>query len=376
MPTTTRVPLISPSPGTTRHLAVRRYGLAGARPKIYLQAALHANELPGILVLHHLVRRLDDAEAAGAIKGEIVVVPTANPIGLGQSINGKQVGRFELAGAGNFNRGFSRLADTAAKQLGNRLGEAAEANVAAVREALLAAVADLDARSEMDSLRKALLSHSVDADIVLDLHSHGEAVLYLYMPEAFWPGSSDLPAQLGCRRVLTWSRDDGHSFDEANGAPWLALAKAFPDRPIPPSCLGVTLELRGHNQADDALSGNDALNLFRFMQRRGIVAGDPGPLPALAGTAAPADGLDHLRAPIGGIAVFRKALGEEVAEGEVVAEIVDPVADDPARARAPVKARTHGMFFGRDMDLLVRPGDAFASVSGPEPLPEPEPSTD
>jgi predicted deacylase len=376
MPTIDRLPLLSPSPGTSRYLTVRRYGRPGARPKVYVQAALHANELPGVLVIHHLCRRLDAAEAKGAIKGEIVVVPTANPIGLAQNVGGRQLGRFELAGAGNFNRGFPSIADAAGKKLGNRLGDDAAANVAAIRAALLETVQELEPRSEIESLRRTLMGLSVDADIVLDLHSHGEAVLYLYVPEAFWPQAADLPAQLGCKRVLTWSRDDGHAFDEANGAPWLALAKAFPDRPVPPSCLGVTIELRGHNHVEDGLNEPDAENLFKFLQRRGIVAGDPGPVPPLVCEAAPADGLDHLRAPVAGVAVYRKALGDTVAEGEVVAEIVDPLADDPARARTPVTARTRGMFFGRDLDRLLRPGDAFAAVSGPEPLPEPEPSTD
>ena len=58
------------------------------------------------------------------------------------------------------------------------------------------------------------------------------------------------------------------------------------------------------------------------------------------------------------------------------AEIVDPLADDPAKVRSPVTARTEGVFFGRDVDRLVRPGQAFAAVSGPKPLPEPEPTVD
>ena len=40
-----------------------------------------------MLVLHHLVRLLDEADRAGGIKGEIVVVPMANPIGVAQVIN-------------------------------------------------------------------------------------------------------------------------------------------------------------------------------------------------------------------------------------------------------------------------------------------------
>jgi hypothetical protein len=126
----------------------------------------------------------------------------------------------------------------------------------------------------------------------------------------------------------------------------------------------------------DEVNGKDAENLYRFLQRRGLIAGDPGPLPELACEAGPADGIDHLRAPMAGVLVYRKALGDVVAEGEVVAEVVDPLAEDPATARVPVKARTRGLFFGRDAERLVRPGDPFATVSGPEALADPEPSVD
>ncbi len=55
---TTRIPLIVMSPGTGRAITVYPYGAKGARPKAYLQAGIHADEIPGMLVLHHLVRRL------------------------------------------------------------------------------------------------------------------------------------------------------------------------------------------------------------------------------------------------------------------------------------------------------------------------------
>jgi len=376
MATLERLPLVPVAPGTRRSLTVRRYGRPGARPKVYLQAALHANELPGILVLHHLTQLLEAADARGQVTGEVVLVPTANPIGLAQNVNGRHLGRMELGGGGNFNRGHPQFADKAAARIGNRLTDDAQRNVAIVREALLAAAAALPERTEFEHLRKRLAMHAVDADVVLDLHSHGEAVLYLYMGKAYWPAWADLPAQLGCRRVLLWETDDGHSFDEAMSAPWLALAKRFPDRPIPPSCLGVTVELRGHNQISDAVNRADAENLFRFLQRRKVVAGDPGPLPQAVGDPAPVDGIDHARAPMAGLVLYRKELGDMVKAGETVAEVVDPLADDPAKARAPVVARTDGMFFGRDIDRLVRPGDPFITISGLQPMPEPEPAVD
>ena len=37
------------SPGTSRHLKILRYGTPGAAPKAYLQASLHADELPGMM---------------------------------------------------------------------------------------------------------------------------------------------------------------------------------------------------------------------------------------------------------------------------------------------------------------------------------------
>ena len=58
---TQRIPLPSPAPGSRRHLLLHRYGTAEARPKAYIQASLHADETPGMLVAHHLLRRLDAA---------------------------------------------------------------------------------------------------------------------------------------------------------------------------------------------------------------------------------------------------------------------------------------------------------------------------
>ena len=88
MPTTiNRIELPSPAPGTQRTLRVHRYGTPGARPKAYFQATLHADEIPGLLVAQHLLRGLEQAQAEGRIIGEVVVVPVANPIGLGQHVN-------------------------------------------------------------------------------------------------------------------------------------------------------------------------------------------------------------------------------------------------------------------------------------------------
>ena len=71
-----------------------------------VQAALHANELPGTALLHFLCERLRRAEAEGSILGDITVVPQANPIGAAQHMFSQHMGRFSTGNRINFNRDF------------------------------------------------------------------------------------------------------------------------------------------------------------------------------------------------------------------------------------------------------------------------------
>ena len=93
----TTVAIGGTAPGTVQSLSIHRFGAPGARPKVYVQAALHADEIPGMLTAQHLIRLLQAHADAGRIMGEVVVVPLANPIGLSQRIMGGMVGRFSLA---------------------------------------------------------------------------------------------------------------------------------------------------------------------------------------------------------------------------------------------------------------------------------------
>ncbi|PLU66348.1 peptidase M14, partial [Sinorhizobium medicae] len=74
------------TPGVVWRLPVFRFeGASAEAPRIYIQAALHANELPGTALLHFLLDRLRQADRDGAILGGITIVPQANPIGSAQA---------------------------------------------------------------------------------------------------------------------------------------------------------------------------------------------------------------------------------------------------------------------------------------------------
>ena len=127
-------------PGSRRSLTALRFGQPGARPLAYVQAALHADEIPGMMAAHHLRAELERLEADGQIVGEVLLVPVANPIGLGQRVLGSKIGRFDLSDGLNFNRGFPALGPAAAKRVEGRLTDDASRNVAIVRDALLEAL--------------------------------------------------------------------------------------------------------------------------------------------------------------------------------------------------------------------------------------------
>ena len=46
------ITLPSMTPGSQRSISVLRFGKVGARPKVYMQAAIHANEMPGTMAMH------------------------------------------------------------------------------------------------------------------------------------------------------------------------------------------------------------------------------------------------------------------------------------------------------------------------------------
>ena len=62
------------TPGIEWRLPVFRFkGRSAAAPKTYIQAALHANELPGTALAHFLLQRLQQADKDGAILGDITL---------------------------------------------------------------------------------------------------------------------------------------------------------------------------------------------------------------------------------------------------------------------------------------------------------------
>lgn len=355
------------TPGTTRHLHVHRYGRPGARPKVYIQAGTHADELPANLLACHLRQRFDDLDAAGAIDGEIVLVPLANPIGLEQVMLGDHQGRYHLPTGANFNRAWPRVAEEVAAAVTARLGDDVDANTALVHGEIAQHLARCTPANAADALHLKLMTIAQDADIVLDLHTDSTAELHLYLDPGQWPHASDLAAWLAATVVML-ARDSGDNpFEETQAAPYIAV-NAAAGRMAVREPLSVVVELRGERDVDDALADADATAIINFLTHRGVLAGETPPPPRFTGIAADFSACEIITAPAGGIVVYKKNLGDTVAAGDVIAEIVDPLAP-PASARTPVTARQCGRLFALRGQRLAWPGSHLGKIHGDKPLP-------
>ncbi len=362
-------PLLSPSLGVHKTLTSLHFGRPGARPKVYVQASLHAEELPGMLVAHHLRRLLQAADERGDIRGEVILVPVANPVGLAQRLDHKPMGRFELNTSENFNRHYPDLATLVEPQVRGLLGNDANANVSLVRSAIAQYLQAWTPDTELQSLRKTLLTLAFDADFVLDLHCDCEAVLHFYTEESCWPALKPLADLLQCEAVLLAKDSGGGPFDECLSGVWWQLQAALQSQgiaaPLAQGCNTTTIEFRGEADVSHTLAAQDAKAIGAFLQHTGVVhSTSPVAIPTPCCAATPLAGSETLTTPVPGLLVFLAEVGQNVQVGDLIAEIIDPTND----TTHPIRAGVAGVFYARVRERYLTTGGEVGKIAGAKPF--------
>ena len=355
--------LIAPVPGTARQIHSFHYGPQDGACKIYIQASLHADELPGMLVAWYLKQRLSELENAGLLLGEIVVVPVANPIGLEQVLMDTPLGRYELESGQNFNRWFVDLSTQVGDAVEHQLNDDPQHNVQLIRRALRSALDAQPAATQLQSLRLTLQRLACDADMVLDLHCDFESVEHLYTTPEAWPQVELLSRYLGAQASMLATDSGGQSFDECFTLVWWQLQQRFGERfAIPSGSFSVTVELRGQGDVCHALASRDCQALINCLIAYGAIAGEVPTAPQLLYPATPLAAVEPVTTPVGGLLVFCTQPGEYVEAGQLIAEIIDPISD----AVMPVHAAHAGLLYARSLRRMATAGMAIAHVAGTE----------
>jgi len=354
--------------GARHELVSYHLGPASGAPLIHLQAALHADEQPGTMVLHHLLDLLERAETSGLIRARFSVFPSVNPIGLGTRILTSHIGRYDLASGVNHNRRWPDLFGAISVQVLDLLGSDPTENIVAVRKALGNWIDILPPATAIQEMRRAILRSAAQADVVLDLHCDSDSLMHIFTSPEMSRSMAELGGYMGVAAVLTAEDSGGGSFDEVLPVFWRKLAQASPQHPLPMPMDTATLEYRGRADVEDATGRDDAERLYRWFCARGYITGEAGEPPAPA-PVRPFEATEVVRAPTAGLLAYRVALGQRVEAGEVIADLIAAHGDAPFRERVPVRSTTDGFVLSRQLVRQVSRNGPVAKIVGDTVLP-------
>jgi predicted deacylase len=338
------------------------------RPLAYVQANVHGGELQGnaaILALFDLLEKESP-------RGSVVLVPRVNPVSANQQVGDYVAGVYDLATGQNFNRGYINL--TGPSRGSSACYVDVEAFVAEHRDAALAEIRDgfrealraalaavrggvdpwgVDARLEQVL---AIQEISLEADVVLDLHTGDRAPRYLYAPE----GATAATRAFGIPFVLEVPPRFAGALDEATFVPWNDLAEAF--RRVGRTDVhrlvdGFTVELGSMNAFSLSQGAEDAKRIASALRYYGVLDGEPED-PSHRIVACSVNDYRSLHAPAAGLVDAVVTPGAPVRKGDLLARMVDPsrcVAMPPRSADAIVEIRA-------PEDGVVILFHAFASI--------------
>ena len=353
--------------GTTRHVTAVHFGSEDAQRKIYIQASLHADELPGSLVVYHLRPLLEQLEQAGRVQSHIVLVPLCNPIGLDQPLMYRQNGRFDAFSGRNFNRLVNLpLYERVLARLQadpEVLGADAQANVATIRQLMAQELQTYEPQTQVDLLQHLLVRLAYDADVVLDLHCDEKAVMHTYTLPQLWERAEPLVRYLRSECQILSENSGSNAFDEFLSTIWLRLSREFPQVNIPLASFTITVELRGEADLQHEKAQTDAQAIVQYLAHIGAIDLDEKatqPMPDLIREPHPLSGLAYVLAPTSGIVVYHVRAGETVTKGQLLADIVDPV----HQLCTPVYTPTNGFVYATHHANFAQQGVTLVSVSG------------
>ncbi|UCP11681.1 succinylglutamate desuccinylase/aspartoacylase family protein [Pseudomonas sp. MM213] len=368
MAQTVEITLPSQTPGVVHKLCKHTFSGTSGQRSAYIQAGLHADEHPGLLVIQHLLVHLQKLEQQERIFGRIVIRPFANPVGMGQQVFGQLTGRFNLANGENFNRNFPNIVGKL--ETGLTTTRPAHNDTSAMKSLMLSALGDSIPTETVAANKYLLLHEALQHDLFIDLHCDTSSILHIYANRNQQERATRLATSMGVTAVFLEEEAGGFPLDEAYAKAWKALyVKEFVDA----EHLGfsATVELRGQADVEDDIAEQDAMGLLRFLCAEGLIRLDDDvelPINPEQVTIYPLEGVAHLEATGTGIIAWKKALGSAVQRGDLIAEIL-PLDMQLGTPRIPVPSPVDGVLVARNHIRLVRAGQRIGMAAGTEPLP-------
>ncbi|OKY26120.1 MULTISPECIES: succinylglutamate desuccinylase/aspartoacylase family protein [Thalassotalea] len=309
-------------------LTVPVYRLKGdsTAPSVYIQANMHGAEVQGNAVIFQLLELLRNTH----VKGDITLVPYANPVGCNHKNGEYTLGRFDPITGVNWNRMYHFSPEMIKPFVRESIGKddkTIEANfkalmIQSIEQKLNHNIFGLTTGQRI-AYQLQRLAHQ--ADLVLDLHTGPISSKHLYCPEYAKESAKhfDIPHTL-----LIPNQFDG-ALDEATFCPWWHLQEAFAELGINFSISSAslnkesfTVELGSQEQIDLDVALEDAQSILSYLQYKGVIDAPEYQAKQMTRYACMLKDYKAYYSPMGGMVDYLAEFGQPLPAGEPLARIL------------------------------------------------------
>jgi predicted deacylase len=297
-----------------------------AAPSVYIQANMHGAEVQGNAVIFQLLEILKTTH----LKGNIILVPYANPVGCNHKNGEYTLGRFDPITGVNWNRMYhfdESMIEPFVNQYGTSSDEVIE------REFKASLLESIDQKLQHNhfglttgqriAYQLQRLAH--EADIVLDLHTGPISSKHLYCPEYAQASASyfNIP-----HTIFIPNSFDG-ALDESTFCPWWTLQNALNAAgnsfSISAECTNkesFTVELGSQEKIDLDEAYQDALSILTYLQHKNVID-EPSLTPeTLVRYGCYLKNYKAYYSPMGGMVDYLAEFGEVLTAGDSLAQIL------------------------------------------------------
>lgn len=340
-------------------LTFTQYTFTGAKkgPTVYIQGNIHGPEAIGIPVITELIAKLSQEKN---IQGKIILVPTANPIGLGSKVGGYNVGYTNSRARiqPDWNSIFTYFTDEVLQKLPK--AKDTKATLAFFEKAYKKKLHQQleDSKESYKNIEQQLAytiqSIAFGSDYILDIHTAQYNIEHIYS----FGHSTDVAKSFGIPYIVELPSLTG-CLEESMVMPfvalWKYLGKAYPSEDFPKH--GFTLELTG-SFFEKAYIDASVEKIWSFFQHIGSVSKKKLPTKEVKTYYyLPVTHLHTYFAPIGGILIPKKKLGSHFLKGEILAEVWNPQGKKMA-----IQAQHAGVIFKYPLSQIIPSGDEAVCI--------------
>ena len=369
IPTIATIPLFQLASGEFLSLQVYKFIGAKSGKKVYIQSNLHGAEIVGNAVIYQIIDFLISLNNTQLI-GEIWLVPVCNPLAVNQRTHNFSTGRFNIYDGKDWNRIFwdyekkcHDIEEFASSQIGFDIDTIKYNFSQKIQTSFHRILDKINAPSSVqltDKYRYKLQSLYLDADYVIDLHSHtGEGIEYLY----YFQNREDDANLFLLDYGILFDQYDGDAFDESFIKPWLALEKTLLKLTGEKMRFDIeawTLELGTGMQINPDSVSKGVRGIKNYLNHKGILAIQDLTKSETISHQTSFRLLSQIKkywSPVGGMILSKAILGTSVKEGDLLYQVLTFNKIGELHTTIHVHAEKSGLVYNISINNSVNEGE-------------------